>query len=496
MAAVPSIGRAAEVEPRPLEPEADATQALYERYAGQIFGYCLHQLGSREEAEDAVQSTFLNAFRGLKRGVIPQLESAWLFKIAHNVCLSRRRSAWRRGRVETPGDLQAFQDVIAAPQRRGDDLMGLDEALSGMPEQQRRAILLREWQGLSYREIAAEMELSQAAVETLIFRARRSLAQGLAQPETKQRLRRLRHGLDVGSLLAGLKSALAGATAAKVAATVVVATTATVAATASPQETRRPAPAPAAKSSEPAVSSQLPLVAPAAAQGDTESRTGGARAAKERRLRPAPTAGAPLGDRPAMPEDPLEPPLPVATPAVAGGDPGVTQDGAPVTGLPGERKPAEGPDRGNGRGAQGGSPPQGGSGSPPSPAAKNEGPQPGKGAKGQGEGPKRQPSEQSRAQQAEQPKSSEGPKVKAEQSRGLQQAEPQKRGEEKAAKAETDSSKAEHENSGKDGKPPAPAPPSSSLQPPGGAKPPEAAFLHGSGGGSERSGKEGKERGR
>ena len=77
---------------RGAPPEADSTRALYERYARQIFRYCLHQLGSREEAEDAVQSTFLNAFRGLKRGVVPEIESAWLFKIAHNVCLSRRRS--------------------------------------------------------------------------------------------------------------------------------------------------------------------------------------------------------------------------------------------------------------------------------------------------------------------------------------------------------------------------------------------------------------------
>ena len=91
MAAVPSIGRAVGIEPR-VAPEADATRALYERYANQIFRYCAHQLGSREEAEDAVQSTFLNAFRGIKRGVVPELEAAWLFKIAQNVCRVRSRS--------------------------------------------------------------------------------------------------------------------------------------------------------------------------------------------------------------------------------------------------------------------------------------------------------------------------------------------------------------------------------------------------------------------
>src|SRR6476646_5041115 len=106
LAAVPSIGRATRIEGT-SPPEAGLTQALYEEYANQIFRYCLHQLGSREEAEDAVQSTFLNAFRGLKRGVVPELEAAWLFKIAHNVCLSRRRSSWRRGRVESPADFDA-----------------------------------------------------------------------------------------------------------------------------------------------------------------------------------------------------------------------------------------------------------------------------------------------------------------------------------------------------------------------------------------------------
>jgi len=78
LAAVPSIGRATRVEGA-AAPEADLTRALYEQHATQIFRYCLHQLGSREEAEDAVQSTFLNAFRGIKRGIVPETESAWLF---------------------------------------------------------------------------------------------------------------------------------------------------------------------------------------------------------------------------------------------------------------------------------------------------------------------------------------------------------------------------------------------------------------------------------
>lgn len=182
MAALSSTDRATAVEARPAAPEADRTHALYERHGRRIFVYCLHQLGSREEAEDATQTTFLNAFRGLRRGAVPELESAWLFKIASNVVLTRRRSARRRRRVEAPGNLDALQDILPSREPDTDDLVRLTDALARMPEQQRRALLLREWRGLSYHEIAERLGLSQPAVETLLFRARRSLVRGLTQP--------------------------------------------------------------------------------------------------------------------------------------------------------------------------------------------------------------------------------------------------------------------------------------------------------------------------
>jgi RNA polymerase sigma factor (sigma-70 family) len=210
LVAVPSIGRATEVTPRRAAPEADATRDLYERYARQIYTYCLHQLGNREEAEDATQSTFLNAFRGYKRGVDPEFESAWVYKIAQNVCLTRQRSSSRRRKVETPGDLDAMQDYVPAHQADSDELIRLPEALDAMPEQQRRALLLREWQGLSYKEIGEELELSQAAVETLLFRARRSLAAGLSEEPVKKAsgMTKRLGANDLGSVLSVLKSLL------------------------------------------------------------------------------------------------------------------------------------------------------------------------------------------------------------------------------------------------------------------------------------------------
>ncbi|HET8606881.1 MAG TPA: sigma-70 family RNA polymerase sigma factor, partial [Gaiellaceae bacterium] len=270
MAAVPSIGRATSVEPRRAAPEADVTRDLYERYGRQIFSYCVHQLGSREEAEDATQTTFMNAFRGLQRGVVPELESAWLFKIANNVILTRRRSSSRRRRVETPGDLDAIQDLLPSRERNADELIRLSEALAAMPDQQRRALLLREWQGLSYHEIADELSLSQSAVETLLFRARRTLAAGLTEAPGTRKRGRLRSGVDIGSLVAAVKTLLTGGAAVKTVATVAaVATTAVVAATPTPapkRHHRRPEPAPpAATTTAPAVdASAAPAAAPVA----------------------------------------------------------------------------------------------------------------------------------------------------------------------------------------------------------------------------------------
>ena len=249
------------MESQPVAPEASATHGLYERHAAKIHGYCLHQLGSREEAEDAVQTTFMNAFRALGRGVVPEAEAAWLFKIAENVCLSRRRSSWRRNRIESPADFEVIEEVVPGPNRQRDELIGIEDALAAMPGQQRRAILLREWQGLSYSEISAELELSQSAVETLIFRARRSLAQGLTEPKPvrpQRRFRRALHLADLTTVLAAAKSLFLGSAALKATtAAVVVTAAAGTAVTVSHSETQ-PRPKP------PLAVSALPLLPPSA----------------------------------------------------------------------------------------------------------------------------------------------------------------------------------------------------------------------------------------
>ena len=186
MAAVLPEGHAAASPLRLIRAEDEATRLLYERHYRKILSFCQHQLGNREEAEDATQTTFLNAFRSFKRGTSPEFEVAWLFKIARNVCLTKQRNSYRRRLVEAPSDFELIEEVVPAHDADADELFGLTGALRVLPEQQRRALLLREWQGLSYKEIGDQMVLSQAAVETLLFRARRSLADALTTDRAEQ----------------------------------------------------------------------------------------------------------------------------------------------------------------------------------------------------------------------------------------------------------------------------------------------------------------------
>lgn len=167
--------------------EREETTELFTHHASGIYRYCLRRLGSPEEAEDALQLTYLNAWRSLKEGFQPKARRAWLFQIAANVCASTLRSKLGGTRLELR-DPSALDELVAVEDPQSDELLSLTEALRELPSRQRHALVLRDWQGLSYNEIAAEMAVSDSAVETLLFRARNKVAASLTNAEWRGKL--------------------------------------------------------------------------------------------------------------------------------------------------------------------------------------------------------------------------------------------------------------------------------------------------------------------
>jgi RNA polymerase sigma-70 factor (ECF subfamily) len=348
LAAVAPVARATQVEPLEGSLAARPAQDLFEHHAARILKYCRWQLRNREDAEDAVQTTFLYAFRALSRGVVPANEGAWLQAIAKNVCLTGRKAGRRRDGFEVACDPHVLADAVPGQERRSDVLMGLGEALGGLTEQQRQAILLREWKGLSYQEIADEMGLSLPAVEALIFRARRAVAARL-EGESAPKRGALASFLDFGSLLGGLKPLLSGVSALKLTAGVIaVAGAVAIAGTPlSDRDTAKPGNRPA--------TGPAPTLPAAGARSGPEERVHAARApegkaastrgssapagGRDGAVRPnhSPTAGAPAGavaggnaELPALPGTEA-PNLPgVSTETL----PGVSAPGLPEIQLP------------------------------------------------------------------------------------------------------------------------------------------------------------------
>ncbi|MFY9580341.1 MAG: RNA polymerase sigma factor, partial [Gaiellaceae bacterium] len=147
-------------------------ELLYRRYVQDVYRYALALLRNPTDAEDVTQTTFLNAYRAYMRGEDPIKPQNWLIKIAHNAARTRYARASRRVK-EVPLDDHVAQ--LAMPEEDKPDVHEVLKALGRLPLNQRAALVMRELEGRTYAEIAELLEVSVAAVETLIFRARRSL---------------------------------------------------------------------------------------------------------------------------------------------------------------------------------------------------------------------------------------------------------------------------------------------------------------------------------
>jgi len=152
-----------------------AVDDLYRRHGSEVYRYALAVLGNPADAEDVVQTTFLNAYRSIEQGVRPRKPANWLLTIASNSIKQRFRQESSR-----PRHVELDDDVAGtSPDETGPTVGEVLTALSRIPPQQRQAIVLREFEGRSYKEIAAILDVTTSALETLLFRARRSLAEEL-----------------------------------------------------------------------------------------------------------------------------------------------------------------------------------------------------------------------------------------------------------------------------------------------------------------------------
>src|SRR5437870_5984877 len=156
----------------PVLARDQAFEVLYRRYVQDVYHYALALLRNPADAEDVVQTTFLNAYRAYKRGEVIEKPQNWLIKIAHNVARTRYANASRRVK-EVP--LEDHVEQLAVPEPERPNVEGVLRALGRLPFNQRAALVMRELEGRTYAEIADTIGVSVAAVETLIFRARRSL---------------------------------------------------------------------------------------------------------------------------------------------------------------------------------------------------------------------------------------------------------------------------------------------------------------------------------
>lgn len=164
----------------------EAFEELYSRYARRVSAYVLGMVKDRARSEDVTQEVFLSALRRMRATDAPIAFRAWIYEIARNACIDQHR---RRSRAQelsidgaeglAPSDHSRLVSREAGPEEVAEakqDLRDLAGALGDLSEGHHRILVMRELDGLSYREIGERLEMTRPAVESTLFRARRRLA--------------------------------------------------------------------------------------------------------------------------------------------------------------------------------------------------------------------------------------------------------------------------------------------------------------------------------
>jgi RNA polymerase sigma-70 factor, ECF subfamily len=174
--------------------DAQAFASLVESHQERLLRLCERLLGDAEEARDAAQEVFLKAYR--KAGAVrPQGRVyTWLYRIAVNHCLNklRRRKLVRFLRWEDPEERDA--PAFDPPDEAADPAAALEarrrwratrRALARLPENQRSVLVLVRFEGLSYKQVAEVLSITEGAVESRLFRAMRRLEAAQEAPGSR-----------------------------------------------------------------------------------------------------------------------------------------------------------------------------------------------------------------------------------------------------------------------------------------------------------------------
>ena len=155
-----------------------AFEELFARYRGPLYGFFRRRLSSDERAEDLAQETFLAVIRATARYEPRALVRTYLYGIALKLV-----SAERRKHREVTSEEDAPEPAISTEQ---DEALWVRQAIERLEPQEREVLMLREYEQLSYAEIAELMRLPVNTVRSRLFRARMALKSYL-EPEPKKR---------------------------------------------------------------------------------------------------------------------------------------------------------------------------------------------------------------------------------------------------------------------------------------------------------------------
>ena len=170
----------AQLVARFVDGDPSAFNILARRWQGPIYNFILRYAGCRDEARDLCQKTFINAYRSLHRLRDPERLSSWLYQIAMNAARDAARSRSLHPTMsldeyaeEHPEGLGAMADDernrpdAAAQDRNVRDL--LNEALQSIPEEQRVVVVMKEYQGLKFTEIAEALQVPINTVKSRMY---------------------------------------------------------------------------------------------------------------------------------------------------------------------------------------------------------------------------------------------------------------------------------------------------------------------------------------